>query len=333
MRRREFITGLGSAAAWTLPHLWFLAIVITLGAVDAFAQDAVCPGGSIPLDVSIAATPHVRMQLAGRSGNFLVDTGASASSVDGGAFSLALGSNARLEGSTFPTITGGSFAVFDWSSAPSPPGGLAGVIGTDFLSLRMAEFHYDAREPYLGVSGERCPPRQFEDVGFTSISQDGHYSSDPTRLRPNTLNIPVVFIRVGSVVAPAQIDSGFSETSSVRGVVQINEALLAELRNAGIAMIPFTEIRVSITDCRGNVFVPALWQVKGAPLQIATHEGKALLEYEELLLEVKPTPTPCGGIATSREPMGQIGAEYLRRWGTFVLDPFNERVWLKARMP
>jgi hypothetical protein len=28
--------------------------------------------------------------------------------------------------------------------------------------------------------------------------------------------------------------------------------------------------------------------------------------------------------------MGQIGAKYLRRWSSFVLDPFNERVWLKA---
>jgi hypothetical protein len=306
---------------------------LSLGCAEAFALDAVCPGGAIPLDVSVASTPHVRMQLAGRNGNFLVDTGASASSVDGGAFSLAPGSNARLDGSTFPTITGGSFAVFDWSHAPSPPGGLAGVIGTDFLSLRVAEFHYDAQEPYLGVSEQHCAPRQFEDAGFASISQDGFYSSDPTRLRANTLNIPVVFIRVGSVIAPAQIDSGFSETSSVRGVVQINEALLAALRNAGIAMVPFTGITFSITDCRDNGFVPALWQVKGAPLQITTREGKALFEYEELLLEVKPTPTACGGIATSPQPMGQIGAEYLRRWGTFVLDPFNERVWLKARTP
>jgi hypothetical protein len=271
------------------------------------------------------------MQLAGRNGNFLVDTGASASSVDGRAFSLTPGTNAQLWGSTFPTITGGAFAVFDWSNAPAPPGGLAGVIGTDFLSLRIAEFRYDANAPSLEVSEERCLAQQFEDAGFTSIAQDGYYSSEPARLRPNTLNIPIVFIRVGSVIAPAQIDSGFSETGSVRGVVQINEALFAALRNAGVAMIPFTEIGFSITDCRGNVFVPALWQVRGAPLQITTHEGKALRQYEDLLLEVKPTPTACGGIATSPEPMGQIGAEYLRRWGTFVLDPFNERVWLKAQ--
>jgi hypothetical protein len=309
---------------------WLLATVMSLGSTGAFAFDTVCPGSAIPLDVSVAATPHVRRQLAGRSGNFLVDTGASASSVDGATFSLMPGSTAQLVGSTFPTITGGSFAVFDWSRAPAPPGGLAGVIGTDFLSLRIAEFHYDARDPYLGVTELRCPPRQFEEAGFTAISQEGYYSADPTRLRPNTLNIPVIFVRVGSVIAPAQIDSGFSETGSVRGVVQVNEALFAGLRNAGIAMIPFTEVRFSITDCRGSAVTPALWQLKGVPLQIATREGNALFAYEEPLLEVKPTPTACGGIATTSEPMGQIGAEFLRRWGTVVLDPFNEQVWLKA---
>ena len=54
-----------------------------------------------------------------------------------------------------------------------------------------------------------------------------------------------------------------------------------------------------------------------------------MFEFEPPLLEVKPTPEICGGIAVSPEPMGRIGAEYLRRWGTFVLDPINERVWVK----
>jgi hypothetical protein len=308
-----------------------IAVALALGPAEAFAQSAVCPGGSIALDVSVAATPHVQMHLGDRDGNFLVDTGASASSVDAGIFGLPLGSSTRIEGSSFPTVTGGDFAVFDWSHAPAPPGGLAGVIGTDFLSLRIAEFHYDAQPPYLAVSSQRCAARQFEDAGFASISEEGYFSSDPTRLRPNTLNIPVIFIRLGSVIAPAQIDSGFSESGSVRGVVQINETLFRDLRSAGVAMTPFTAVTFSITDCRGNVSVPALWRAQEIPLQITTREGEPVFVYEPPLLEVKPTPTSCGGIGTSPEPMAQVGAEYLRRWGTFVLDPFNERVWVRAR--
>jgi len=316
----------------TILHCALLvAVALALSPAEALAQSAVCPGGSIPLDVSVAATPHVHMQLGGRDGNFLIDTGASASSVDAAIFGAPLGSKTRIEGSSFPTVAGGDFAVFDWSHAPAPPGGLAGVIGTDFLSLRIAEFHYDAQPPYLAVSSQRCTARQFEDAGFASISQEGYFSSDPTRLRPNTLNIPVIFIRLGSVIAPAQIDSGFSESGSVRGVVQINETLFRDLRNAGVAMTPFTAVTFSITDCRGNVSVPALWRAQAIPLQITAREGEAMFAYDPPLLEVKPTPTSCGGIGTSPEPMAQIGAEYLRRWGTFVLDPFNERLWVKAR--
>jgi hypothetical protein len=316
-----------------LPYRLLLGLALTLGPGAAFGQSAVCPGGSVALDLSIDATPHVHMRLGAHDGNFLIDTGASASSVDARIFGLEPGSKIRIEGSSFPTVAAGDFAVFDWSHAPAPPGGLAGVIGTDFLSLRIAEFHYDAQQPYLAVSQQRCSARQFEEAGFTSISQEGYYSADPTRLRSNTLNIPVIFLRVGSVIAPAQIDSGFSESGSVRGVVQINEALFTDLRNAGIVMNPFTEVTFSITDCRGNRFVPALWRVQGVPLQITTREGKAVFAYDSPLLEVKPTPTACGGIATSPEPMGQIGAAYLERWGTFVLDPFNEQVWVRQARP
>jgi hypothetical protein len=310
-----------------------LGLALALAPASALAQGAVCPGGSVALDLSVDATPHVHMRLGAHDGNFLIDTGASAGSVDARIFGLKPGSKIRIEGSSFPTVAGGDFAVFDWSHAPAPPGGLAGVIGTDFLSLRIAEFHYDARPPYLAVSQQRCPARQFEDAGFTAISQEGYYSADPTQLRPNTLNVPVIFVRVGSVIAPAQIDSGFSETGSVRGVVQINEALFTELRNAGVAMSPFTEVTFAITDCHGNRSVPALWRVQGAPLQITTREGEAVFAYEPPLLEVKPTPTACGGIATNPEPMGQIGAAYLGRWGTFVLDPFNEQIWVKKTRP
>src|SRR5271156_5157988 len=120
---------------------WLLATALSLAPVGAFAQSAVCPAGSIGLDLSVEATPHVHMQLGGRIGNFLIDTGASTSSVDARIFGVTVGSSIRIQGSSFPTVSGGDFAVFDWSHAPAPPGGLAGVIGTDFLSLRVAEFH------------------------------------------------------------------------------------------------------------------------------------------------------------------------------------------------
>jgi hypothetical protein len=311
-----------------LPCRLLLVAVMTLDPGVASAQNAVCAGHTILLDLSIAATPHVRIRLGAHEGNFLIDTGATASSVDARTFGLGQGSKIRIEGSSFPTITGGDFAVFDWGHAVAPRGGLAGVIGTDFLSLRVLEFHYDAPQPYLVVSDQHCSARRFEDAGFISISQDGYYTAEPKRLRSNTPNIPVMFLRIASVVAPAQIDSGFGERDGVRGVVQINESLLRELRNAGITLNPANTVPLINTDCRGNSLVPVIWRARD-PLQMTTREGETVFEHEPALLQAKSGSIGCGGIATSLEPMAQIGAAYLERWGTFVLDPFNERVWVR----
>ncbi len=307
-----------------------LGVVLMLGA--ARAQDAVCPGASLALDTSIDDTPYVSIRLGAREGNFLVDTGATASSVDARAFGLVPGSKVTIEGSSFPTVTAGEFAVFDWSHVLAPTGGLAGVIGTDFLSLRVVEFHYAARAPFLAVSAAHCPTDRFEAAGFTPVSQEGYYTADPRRLPPARPNIPVIFMRIGSVVAPAQIDSGFSERGGVRGVVQINEALLRDLQDAGVAMNPDPTVALALSDCHGRRFAPQIWRVQEAPLQLTTREGETLFAYGPPLLEVKSTSTECGGIASSPAAMGQIGAVYLERWGSTVLDPFNERVWVrKAR--
>jgi hypothetical protein len=120
-----------------LPCRWLVATALSLAAAGAFAQSAVCSGGSIGLDISVEATPHVHMQLGGRSGNFLIDTGASTSSVDARIFGVMVGSSIRIRGSSFPTVSGGDFAVFDWNHAPAPPGGLAALsapISSAFVS-------------------------------------------------------------------------------------------------------------------------------------------------------------------------------------------------------
>ena len=118
------------------------------------------------------------------SGYFLIDTGATYSTVDAGTFGLAPGSKATLAGSSFPTITGGVFEAVDLSHFEAPGGREAGVIGTDFLSLRTLEFRYDAARPYAMVSTTPCPRRALEQAGFVAVPQHGHYAADLNRLRP-----------------------------------------------------------------------------------------------------------------------------------------------------
>jgi len=306
-----------------------LGMAVTLGSGAACAQESVCPGTSLALDTSIQDAPYVAIRLGVREGNFLVDTGATASSVDARAFGLAPGSRTTIEGSSFPTLAGGDFAVLDWSHVLAPPGGLSGVIGTDVLSLRVVEFHYDAPAHFLAASTGPCPADRLAAAGFIAVSQEGYYSADPRRLPAGRPNIPVMFIRIGPVIAPAQIDSGFNEWGRARGVVQINEALLRDLQDAGVAMSPDPTVVFTVTDCHGREFAPQVWRVQASPLEMTTREGETLFAYEPPLLEIKSASGDCGGIGTSPAAMGQIGALYLERWGTLILDPFNARVWVR----
>ena len=305
-------------------------LVLALSATPTLAQQrAACPGDVVAVDTSVLASPFVQMQLGTREGYFLLDTGATYSTVDAKIFGREPGSKVTLEGSSFPTITGGTFAAVDLShfDAPGGRGREAGVIGTDFLSLRTMEFRYDTARPYAVVSTAPCPARSLEDAGFVAIPQHGHYAAELNRLQPGMDNIPVAFMQMGGVIAPAWIDTGFGEGRNAgRGVVQINEPLLRKLREAGVAM----QLRGSISniDCQGTRRRETLWQVESVSLAFGTREGQTLMQYAPPLLQVKPEVTGCGTVAARKEPFALIGAVYLLRWGATVFDPFSEQVWI-----
>jgi hypothetical protein len=310
----------------TTPALLILVFSATTAAAQ---QPAACPGADVVVDTSVLSSPYVHMRLGTREGYFLLDTGATYSTVDAKIFGLEPGSKATIEGSSFPTITGGMFAAVDLSHFDAPGGREAGVIGTDFLSLRTIEFRYDTVRPYAVVSTAPCPARSLEDAGFVAIPQHGHYAADLNRLQPGMDNIPVIFLRIGGVIAPAWIDSGFGEGRNARrGVVQVNEQLFRKLREAGVAMQ--ARGTISNVDCQGTRREETLWQVQHLPLAFGTREGQAIVQYGPPLLQVKPEVTGCGTVAARKEPFALIGAVYLLRWGATVFDPFSERVWISG---
>jgi hypothetical protein len=115
----------------------------------AFGQSGVCPGSSMPLDTSARWRPFVKMRLGNREGYFVLDTGATHSSVDAKTFGRPAGSKLAITGSTFPLLRGGDFGVIDFGDAPAPGGHMAGLIGDDTLARQTVEMHYDASSPYV----------------------------------------------------------------------------------------------------------------------------------------------------------------------------------------
>lgn len=311
---------------------------LMLGA-PAFAQPAmICPGGTIALDISAAAKPFVRMRLGEHEGNFLIDTGATRTHVDSRLYGVAPGSRIALQGSSLPTLAGGTFWAVDLSSQRqfAPRGGFAGAIGTDVLSTRTVEFHYEAARPYLVLSTQLCDPQLFEDAGFVSIAQQGYGASDAwrawvaSRVEPETeiarrSNLPIIYARIGSVIAPFWLDTGLGDRTARQLTLHVNGAVLSRLRDANVTMRRAGSVISS--DCQGNRSSNALWRVDDAPIVFTTADGKALFAYDAPVLQLRGK-TPCGTIGNWSEPIGTVGTLFLPRWGTVVFDGPNKRVWV-----
>jgi hypothetical protein len=212
-----------------------------------------------------------------------------------------------------------------FGNIPGPSDGRQiGQIGTDMLQHRVVEFHYEATPPYLAVSDQPCSAERLQAAGFVPIAQHGFFGKDRSRLGGIVDNTPVAFMRIGTVTVPAWIDSGFVEANS-SGTVQTNELVLDALRSAGVTVAPAGSGQV--INCHGETFDVKYWRAVGAPMQIATEEGRTLFRYGAPVLMVMPRNS-CSGPGNVDVPVARIGAAYLNQWSTFVLDALGERVWL-----
>ena len=304
------------------------ALLAQLAAPSWAKNETFCGGTEVPLTVTPLHSPYVRGSVGGEAGYFQIDTGSSISTVDARIFRRPVGAAILLDRFAFPTFERGRFIALTFGAVPAPSDGRQiGQIGTDMLTRRAIEFHYEATPPYLVISDRPCSAAQLQAAGFVSIAQRGYFGHDRSRLGNVIDNTPVVFMRIGGVTVPAWIDSGFVESTST-GLVQANEPMIDALRKAGVGLSPAGEGKV--TNCHGENFTVKLWRVVGVPMQIATEEGHPILTYGAPGLAVAPRNS-CSGPGNIDVPVARIGAAYLNLWGTFVLDALSERVWLSPR--
>ena len=312
---------------------WLLALTVLLGVAHSAAAETFpsCRGSSIGLDISADRAPFVNIRLGNRSGNFLVDTGTSFSAVDARLFGLKPGTSVMLAGSTFPTVAAARVRALDLPGHLAPPGGFAGIIGTDLLRERVVAFRYDRNPPTLTVLAQSCSPGAMAAAGFVPITLGGYDAARARRVRTIWAGQPVLFVRIGRVASAVGLDSGFSEFAPTprAGTLQVNEALLARLREAGVVMTPGKPGRD--IDCRGEPVERAVWQVEAASLAFTTETGKEIFRYQPPTLEVLPRARGCGRVEAAAEPFGLVGAAYLQVWGTVIVDGRNEQVWVSPQ--
>ena len=206
-----------------------LALVSFTLAMAGGGAEAVCPGGRIPLDISVGSTPLVQMTLGGHPGTVLLDTGATGSAVDAATHGLAPGVTIPYLDYSFPAAARGPFRTEDMRAYRAPGGGQKGRIGTDILAKRMIEFHHDATPPFLIVGSAACDPALLRAAGLVEVGVPGNYGGDPAARRRGLPNVPVIGLRIAGFPVPAQVDSGFADIAAP-GIVQVNQPLMA-IRN------------------------------------------------------------------------------------------------------
>jgi hypothetical protein len=300
-----------------------VAILIFGLAMDIGDQDreAMCGGRRFArIAVPNGVSPYIDLTADGKTGPFLLDYGATRSSLSAAEFPGPEGA-IRRAAISLPGIEEADFHLARYDLLIQPERGQLGVIGGDLLSRLTVQL--TPSEVVLGA--EPCRPEALIARGLTPVAQNGFFSSDPSKIDPRLPDVPVVFMRLGEVRAFAQIDTGYEDVAYARSV-DINQALFERLVESGMKLDAVADL--DVWTCDGHERWP-VYRVKDRALGIENEGGKPIVRADDFHLIVKRA-NGCGGIAEMTEPAAQLGASFLQLFGTIVFDPKNATVWLDS---
>jgi hypothetical protein len=331
-------------------------------AVDAPRPDPLAPlgdclGTAAPLTIS-HHVPYVSVPVGADRGEFALDYGSTFSSIDLAAFPapgpVTSGCDRARLGETC-TVDG--FAFF---ALPSPVrlvtqdfrglgGSLrqAGIVGTDFTSLRVIALSYDTARLYVGASS-RCLDSAWRAAGFAALPTASYFRDDLGALGPLSLvdsaatsghvpNVPTVPVRLGGASAVAQLDTGFDD-ALVPFSVNVNAAFFERVAAADAGALVRDAARdLALTTCVVGVSerVEAYAIGAGRALEFIDDNGAVARRYPGAAVFVKRTPAAarsCGGIGTWTAPAAQVAASFFAEMGAVAFDPFAGRVWITRRL-
>jgi hypothetical protein len=285
------------------------------------AGEALCGGRRYDISrLPNGLTPHIALTAEGVPGQFLLDYGATRSSLSADAFAGAAGSE-KAAAISLPSFKKGAFRLARYDQPVQTATRQLGVIGTDFLSLLTAQF--SGSSVYLG--DRPCEAKALRARGLVPVSQSGFFSSDLSTIKRGLANVPVVYLSLGGVRAWAQIDTGYADTVYPRSI-DINETLYDRLAASGVRLERLRDL--GVWTCEGHE-TRRVYAVRDGVLTIENEQARPIVETDSFTLIVKPANS-CGGIATMGEPAAQLGASFLLLFGTIVFDPKSVTVWLES---
>ena len=293
------------------------------------AADERCPGRRFNIEsVGRGISPYIALTAGGRTGLFLLDYGSTQSSLVREGVAKAASTPSRFVAAPFslPSFASGRFRVSTYDMDDQQRGSQAGVVGTDFLSLLTADFSFRDSGSDVVLSASSCDPATLKARGMIAVRQDGFFSSDVTTLDAATPNVPVLYVDIGGVTVPAQIDTGYDDRI-LPPSIDINDALYDKLIAKGVALQPTR--RIAVATCDGT----AVRDVYAAPqtkIMLQTRDGRAIGSVNGASL-IRKTVNGCGGIAEMHAPAAQLGMAIIRKLGSVVFDPKAGIVWVAVQ--
>jgi hypothetical protein len=189
-----------------------------------------------------------------------------------------------------------------------------------------------------------CSDGELRRAGFLPLSSRDYYGTNIAALRCPAAprrggcpNIPTIPLRIGSVGAMAQVDTGYADGLRPPSM-NINRALLQRLEQAGVPLIREPGADLSLSSCvRGAVERVLAYRLSaGSAVELVGsdggNDGGAVRRLAGVTLFLKDSPDAiqaCGGIGTWSEPAAQLGASFVND-GTLVVDPFSQRLWFRG---
>ena len=304
-----------------------------------------CLGETRSLIVS-SGMPYTPVRVQGRTGFFVVDLGADGSSISPSTFVAGQG----------PLPQPGSidrFAGFDFFGTRAPlrlsvrdQGGIrgplpqAGLIGTDLLRDHVFTLDYANGLLHRANREDFCDDIQLRQAAFQPLSSHDYYGQLVTELRcpaaphnGSCPNIPSIPLRIGRVLAIAQVDTGYDDGLHPPSL-NINPALFERIQAQGprLQRLPAADLRLSTCLPGEQEDVRAYRLPAEARVELIGSDGQVVRRVSGVTVYLKRSPPAlqsCGGIGTWPKPAAQLGASFIND-GTLVVDPFSQRLWFRG---
>jgi hypothetical protein len=326
---------------------------LSLSGLSASQVDAreFCTGTELPITSTTGRNaPYVDLSFEGKGGPFLLDYGASASSIEDGVWVIpsidpristdASGQLIKATGLSLPgwATVPITLRIFDRNVYLSDKRQQYGVIGVDLIERQNVELHYEqADKRYVVVSAYNagCDTTQLKSKGFVKISQAGHWAQGG--VAPDGIhNGPVAYFALadekGGVTKTywAQIDTGYEDSLLVHSI-EINKLLLDALQASGTPLVEGQ--RVQVTGCDKAVHMRRTFTAPGRTLRVRNEADEEVVQLKAFHLLLKEPAEGCGGISTATAPAGQMGASFLKAFGTTIFMGSTKEVWIRPAKP